>query len=101
MKQLEIIELRYISAKHEVIYDALTNMLKSSNASPEPGEIRIYGNASFDTDLAVHIFHDRTKLLDGGSPLGFHLVSFLQHFGLVNHSVWTLFETNEFQKEKI
>jgi hypothetical protein len=36
--------------------------------------------------------HERIEALEGGSPTGFHLVSFLRPYGLVNHDIWTLVE---------
>ena len=91
MKQLEILELRGMNLKQDIVQIALNDIRKLSITDFDGADVQIYWHSTVETDVAIHIHHERTESLEGGSPLGYHLVSFLRKFGLVKHNVWSLF----------
>ena len=92
MKQLEIVELRCASFNYDFIHSALKDIVESPQKDSGCREILVFLHGTVETDIAIHMVHERKEALEGGSPTGFHLVNFLRPYGLVNHNIWTLVE---------
>ena len=88
MKWLEIIELRSASSTWKSMEAEVQSMVLDMNKETSTHSLTAYSRAMIDNDFSIHLIHDSCSVEKNGSSLGFHLVSLLKEFGLVNHSVW-------------
>ena len=58
-------------------------------------DIKYYHNALIDSDLSLHLKWETEYLLKNGSETGLKLVSGLEEFGRVRHSIWQEEDLNE------
>lgn len=85
MRHLEIIRLR-MSGK---IPTQLIDDIKSSFSGEKQNcTVRIFYNASFLSDLAVHIHLETDPNGSIYSDLGLRLTAALREYGMIEHSVW-------------
>ena len=88
MKWVEMIELRSIDGNRELLKSHLQQLIHQVNKEVNTQTIKAYRRVMVDTDVSIHLVHNSPHVEHGGSPLGLRLVSSLQEFGLVTHSVW-------------
>lgn len=88
MKWLEIIELRSVYSKREMLESQLETLINDVDKETKMQAIKSYTRVLIDTDFSIHLFHDSNKVEHTGSPLGLRLSSALKEFGTVNHSIW-------------
>lgn len=86
MKWLEVIDIRIVSKDHVLIESYLQQLYDQIKDKKQ--QIRIFNKLNLDTDFSIHLMFDSTDTNSKGSPLGQNIVSTLNEFGLVNHSVW-------------
>jgi hypothetical protein len=87
MEWLEIIELRTVDTKRELLESRLKELIDEVDMEAKKQVIKAYSHATIDTDFSIHLFQD-SILENFGSQLGLRLASALREFGLVNHSIW-------------
>jgi len=88
MKWLEIIELRVTSDRWKMMESEIQHMIHDMEHSFEKHKIVSYSSAAIESDFSIHLTHESGSVEINGSALGWHLVSLLKEFGMVNHSVW-------------
>ena len=85
MKRLEIIHLRLIGSRPPGFIDEIRKSITNQDSSVK---ISIYHHAAVKTDLAIHL-HLEAGIKDPHvTELGLRLVSALQQYGMVEHTVW-------------
>lgn len=86
MKKMEVINIRLGEpADHGKLLALLRQMRPETNAT----EVRLYRNAEFAGDWAIHLHHPECQPgANGKSLLAFCMVDLFQSIGLVHHSVW-------------
>ena len=95
MKWLEIIELRSVGNNRELLESQLQKLINEVDKETKKQAIMAYSRVMIDTDFSIHLFHDSKKAEKSGSQLGLRLVSALEVFGLVNHSIWIEMHSKE------
>jgi hypothetical protein len=88
MNWIEIIELRSAGNTQKKLETQLQEFLKQLEKKTEKQTVKLYTRQMIDTNVSIHLFHDSSKVKNTGSPLGIKLVSILQSYGLVNHTIW-------------
>ena len=88
MEWLEIIELRAVDSRRELLESQLPKLINEADIESKEQAIKSYSHVTVDTDFSIHLFHDSKIVEHFGSRLGLHLASALREFGLVNHSIW-------------
>jgi len=99
MKWLEIIEIRSASTNRELLESHLHRLMNEINRRAKKQTIKVYSQATIDTDFSIHLFHDSKTVEKNGSQLYFHLVSTLKEFGLINQSIWMEMTVKESKNE--
>jgi hypothetical protein len=85
MKHLEIIRLRMSGKVPAKLIEDIRN---SCSGEKQGCSVRIYYNASFLSDLAVHIHLETDSNGSVYSDLGLRLTAALREYGMIEHSVW-------------
>ena len=88
MKWIEIITLRSAGTSREFIEQKIPRTVTDEDRGENLAAIRMYRNATLDTDLSVHLLFASPRPEAAPSILGQRLASALKAFGLVNHSMW-------------
>jgi len=88
MRWLEIIELRTVTNKRDVLESQLQKLRDEINKESEKNTIEAYFSALIDSDFSIHLNHHSKDVEYRGSQLGLRLASALKEFGLINHSIW-------------
>jgi hypothetical protein len=86
MKWVEIIKLRSAGKVSESLKEILSGIARNGQSGLT--EMRLYSNAGWETDWALHLHWDSEKPMEDGSVLGILLSHALKEFGPVDHSVW-------------
>jgi hypothetical protein len=88
MAWLEIIEIRAVGSKRELLESQLQDLINVVNQDTNLQTIKVYMHVILETDFSIHLFHDSQKVDTSCSSICTRLVSSLNDFGLVNHTVW-------------
>lgn len=88
MKWIEIINLRSAGTPRESIEQKLPRSVSEVKLGKNLAAIRVYRNATLETDLSVHLLFESPRSETRPSALGQQLGSLLKEFGLVNHTIW-------------
>lgn len=86
MKVLEINQLRSAALPIEILSEQLDLSLQAAGESSTL--VTLYRRNGLETDLAIHIHRSATPGVVGPSELGLRLVSELEAYGLVDHTLW-------------
>ncbi len=102
---LEIIELRTLMREDLlresrlldlISYFEKENLRKNNNLS-----FQIYINAAISTDLSIHINHSQNSWSDSDMSFVYQIKTFLEKWGLVNHTIWKENKLGEKDDKKI
>jgi hypothetical protein len=88
MAWLEIIEIRAVGSKRELLASQLRYLRKELKKNADLKDVKIYRRVMLETDYSIHLFHSSKKADTGCSPICTQLTQSLKDFGLVNHTVW-------------
>ncbi len=88
MKWLEVIELRSLRGKIEIIEPEIRELIGQIKAGREELTINVYRGFTNEGDLSIHLRHETDPSEPGKSNLGLHLAALLRDFGLIHHNVW-------------
>ena len=94
MKWVEVIEFRSYQKDQALLELDVRNCLRDALSNADIVKIDVYSHATLPTDLGIHVHYDSVTVANQGSPLGIQLVSELQAFGVVNHTVWVEHKEN-------
>ena len=99
---LEIIELRTSGRNRQKLESVLEELLAGLNADAEQEQVKVYRSRSIESDYCLHLHFQAENSNREGSPLGLRMVSALQEYGLVHHSIWCemSFQVLEVNKER-
>ncbi len=89
MNYLEIIELRSSAENDQLICEKLTNFVEELNVESEDCMVKLFRHLTVKTDWSFHLLVQSESKLESPSPIGLRIISALQEFGLVHHSVWS------------
>ena len=88
MKWVETIVLRSVNMDRTFIESALRDLAGSAKKESGRPEIHIFRRALIDSDFCIYLVHETSRIAHSGSELGLRIVSALNEFGLVNHTIW-------------
>ena len=88
MKWIEILELRSTGNTRKQLEEHIQEIIDQAKKNSGQPLIKLYTRLNIDTDLSIHLVHDSSEAIKGGSSLGLRLVSALKFYGLVNHTIW-------------
>ena len=90
MKWIECIKVQAAGDQGQTATPKLLELIAEIKQCPRLLEADVYDRASAYGDFAVLLIWDTEQPQNEGSREGLHLKQLLNHFGLVNHSVWTI-----------
>ena len=85
---LELIHCRATEIDHEKRIQELINDLQSIESQSESCRMQLYRHTSLSSDFTLFISHQHNTISERGSDIGMKLVSSLEEWTFVNHSVW-------------
>lgn len=88
MKWIEVIQLRTTGCDKGLLETELVKLIEENSNINGEQPIMAYNRVLVDTDFKIQIVHEMKNVEKNGSPLGLRLVSALESFGMVNHSIW-------------
>lgn len=88
MKWVETIVLRSINMDRTYMESALRDLADAAKKESCRPEIHLFRRALIDNDFCIYLVHETSKVTHSGSELGLRIVSALNEFGLVNHTIW-------------
>lgn len=83
-----MIWLRTMYSQTDRVFTLLRDYADQAVAEPGLVDVRIYGNASHPTDLALSLGWSVEPFSPHGSRAGITIREALRSFGLVEHSIW-------------
>ena len=88
MKWIEIIEVRAAGNTWKQLETHLQEFMDQVEKETVKQTVQLYTRMMIDADFSIHLVHDSGKAKNRGSSLGIRLVSALNSYGLVNHTIW-------------
>ncbi len=88
MSWLEIIHLRMANHQDEQCNQIVQRLVHEAKRERVCRKIKIYRRVPVDTDLSIHLIHDTQQVERDGSSLGLRIVSALNKFGMIHHTIW-------------
>ena len=88
MSWVEIIHLRSMENKHQMIRTYMDKLVSDVNSQSENLTLSTFSRHNIKSDHCLHLHHSSSIVRDGGSQLGNHLAEELKQYGIVNHSIW-------------
>ncbi len=88
MNWLETIDLRSAGNGLKDLKQKLLRFVAEADRRNGLQRINLYHNLLIETDISVHLQWEVEQRAPEKSDLGLHLVSALEEFGRVNHSIW-------------
>ena len=95
VKWIEVIQLRATGRDKELLGTELVKLIEENSNTNGEHPIMAYNRVLVDTDFKIQIVHETENVEKNGSPLGIRLVSALESFGMVNHSMWVELKDTE------
>lgn len=83
MKWVEIIKVRSVNMKMEVLESLLQSLINEINQEMVKNKVKIFSHITLETDFSIHLLHESKKSKMETGPIGMRLVFVLKEFGIV------------------
>ncbi len=85
---MEIIQVRAMGIMHKVIIEELVRFYSNGETVNGLEKVKIYKNASYNTDVCICLHWKTEQVMQSGSRLGIEFIQILKEHGMVAHNVW-------------
>ena len=98
MKWLEVIHLRATEHKPDRLVSTLRQLIDEVREKRSCRKIEMFKRALLETDICLQLYHDTENIETSGSTVGMHITMALKSFGMVNHTVWIVYNQESSQE---